>query len=244
MAPPPPGQGDRRWCEAPNPDEPSASPRSEPPPQPAFDADTTPASTTGPPDPPDPDPRNGAATHAQSAEQPHTGGQHQSPPPRPGPPTPPDTAAPQHPAPPTKKTSSQLREEDGTRRCHPRTEATVAHLPEPRPETVRHLPEPRPETVRHLPEHSVHHEPKPHITSSHNVSPRSPHSRSTDPPTCAVSPGHSVLTASFATRGSRVQIPSAPRFCLVLVGEILTARCRNDGRAGESAYSASTAVAR
>jgi hypothetical protein len=92
--------------------------------------------------------------------------------------------------------------------------------------------------------HSVHHEPKPHITSSHNVSPRSPHSRSTDPPTCAVSPGHSVLTASFATRGSRVQIPSAPRFCLVLVGEILTARCRNDGRAGESAYRASTAVAR
>jgi len=46
---------------------------------------------------------------------------------------------------------------------------------------------------------------------SHEVSPRSLHSRPTDLETTAVSPGQRVLTASFATRGSRVQIPSAPQ---------------------------------
>jgi hypothetical protein len=35
--------------------------------------------------------------------------------------------------------------------------------------------------------------------------------RSTIPQSEAVSPGHGGLTISFATRGSRVQIPSAPQ---------------------------------
>jgi hypothetical protein len=47
------------------------------------------------------------------------------------------------------------------------------------------------------------------------ISPRSPLSRSTEPHMSTASPGHSVLTASFAARGSRVQIPSAPPNTLV-----------------------------
>lgn len=48
-------------------------------------------------------------------------------------------------------------------------------------------------------------------TSSHNVSRRSPHSGSTRALVGAVCPGQRALTAFFAMRGSRVQIPSAPR---------------------------------
>jgi hypothetical protein len=50
---------------------------------------------------------------------------------------------------------------------------------------------------------------------SHVTSLRSLHSRPTRPWMRSISPGHSVLTASFATRGSRVQIPSAPLNTLV-----------------------------
>ena len=53
------------------------------------------------------------------------------------------------------------------------------------------------------------------LTRSHDISFRSVHKRATDPPTRAVAPGQRVLTASFATRGSRVQIPSAPLIPLV-----------------------------
>ena len=51
--------------------------------------------------------------------------------------------------------------------------------------------------------------------TSDDVSRRSFHSRATDRPTGAVSPGQSVLTASFATRKSGVQIPPAPLNALV-----------------------------
>ena len=50
----------------------------------------------------------------------------------------------------------------------------------------------------------------PALTMSHGVSLRSPHNRSTRLWMWSVSPGQRVLTTSFATRGSRVQIPSAP----------------------------------
>ena len=46
---------------------------------------------------------------------------------------------------------------------------------------------------------------------SHDVSRRSSHSRATRPSDEPETPGHSVLCASFATRGPRVQIPSAPQ---------------------------------
>ena len=49
----------------------------------------------------------------------------------------------------------------------------------------------------------------------HHVSRRSPHSRPTDRHWGHVFPGQSVLTASFATRGPRVQIPSAPLNALI-----------------------------
>jgi len=52
------------------------------------------------------------------------------------------------------------------------------------------------------------------FTTSHGASRRS-HSRSTNPEPEAVTPGHRVLTASFATRKSRVQIPPAPKNALV-----------------------------
>jgi hypothetical protein len=53
------------------------------------------------------------------------------------------------------------------------------------------------------------------LTTPHDTSRRSAHSRSTNPPDTSVSPGQRVLTTSFATRGSRVQIPSAPPLALV-----------------------------
>ncbi len=46
---------------------------------------------------------------------------------------------------------------------------------------------------------------------SHDLSRRSPHSRATGPSSGPKTPGDKVLAASFATRGSRVQIPSAPQ---------------------------------
>jgi hypothetical protein len=45
------------------------------------------------------------------------------------------------------------------------------------------------------------------------------HGRATDTPSPAVFPGQKHLTASFATRRPRVQIPPAPEFHLALVGE-------------------------
>jgi hypothetical protein len=53
------------------------------------------------------------------------------------------------------------------------------------------------------------------LTVSHDTSRRSPHSRPTDQRPGVASPGKRVLTASFATRASRVQIPSAPLTTLV-----------------------------
>ena len=53
------------------------------------------------------------------------------------------------------------------------------------------------------------------FTRSHVASRRSTHSRPTDPDLGPVSPGQSGLTASFATRKSRVQIPPAPLNALV-----------------------------
>ncbi len=50
---------------------------------------------------------------------------------------------------------------------------------------------------------------------SHAVSRGLSHSRATEPLTLAVSPGQGVLTASFATRRPRVQIPSAPHPSIV-----------------------------
>jgi hypothetical protein len=58
-------------------------------------------------------------------------------------------------------------------------------------------------------------EAAPQFTRFHGISRRSPHSRPTDPLRHAVSPGQGSLTASLATRGSRVQIPSAPLKTLV-----------------------------
>jgi hypothetical protein len=58
-------------------------------------------------------------------------------------------------------------------------------------------------------------EPKPHNVRSHVVSRRSFHRRSTGPLTRAVCPGQRVLTTSFATRKSRVQIPPVPLNALV-----------------------------
>ena len=55
----------------------------------------------------------------------------------------------------------------------------------------------------------------PDRTADHVAFRRLFHRCSTDAPACAISPGHSVLTASFATRGPRVQIPSAPLKTLV-----------------------------
>jgi hypothetical protein len=60
-----------------------------------------------------------------------------------------------------------------------------------------------------------HHQRSVLLTVSHPVSRRSCHSRATSPESKAITPGHGVLTASFATRGSRVQIPSAPLNALV-----------------------------
>jgi hypothetical protein len=51
-----------------------------------------------------------------------------------------------------------------------------------------------------------------HFTTSHVARPTA---ASTNPESEAVTPGQSVLTASFATRGSRAQIPSAPPNALV-----------------------------
>jgi hypothetical protein len=65
-----------------------------------------------------------------------------------------------------------------------------------------------------------HHQRSVLLTVSHPVSRRSCHSRATSPESKAITPGHGVLTASFATRGSRVQIPSAPLIRLVLVEEM------------------------
>ena len=62
--------------------------------------------------------------------------------------------------------------------------------------------------------HDVHHLPKQHSQVSRcltSLVPQPPHKAQTG----AVSPGHGHLTASFATRGSRVQIPSAPLNALV-----------------------------
>jgi len=53
------------------------------------------------------------------------------------------------------------------------------------------------------------------ITPSHIISRPSPHSRSTSRRMDAVCPGQRVLTASFAARKSRVQIPPAPLNALV-----------------------------
>ena len=53
------------------------------------------------------------------------------------------------------------------------------------------------------------------LTTTHDTSRRSLHSRPTDPHCGLVSPGQRVLTTSFATRKSRVQIPPAPRIALV-----------------------------
>ena len=53
------------------------------------------------------------------------------------------------------------------------------------------------------------------LTTTHDPSRRWLHSRPTNPPDRSVSPGQSVLTTSFATRGSRVKIPSAPPNALV-----------------------------
>jgi len=55
--------------------------------------------------------------------------------------------------------------------------------------------------------------------TSHHVSHRLCHSRATGPKFGPKTPGQSVLTASFATRGPRVQIPSAPQLRLVIVNE-------------------------
>jgi hypothetical protein len=49
-----------------------------------------------------------------------------------------------------------------------------------------------------------------HLTPPENTTPPSPHGRPPRPPTRVVSPGQSHLTASFAARGSGVQIPPAP----------------------------------
>ncbi len=51
---------------------------------------------------------------------------------------------------------------------------------------------------------------------SREVSRRSAHGDPTNPRIGLITPGHSVLTASFATKGSRVQIPSAPLKALVM----------------------------
>ena len=58
------------------------------------------------------------------------------------------------------------------------------------------------------------------FSRSHHVSRRSFHSRATRPSDEPKTPGQSGLTASFATRGPRVQIPSAPQFRLVLVDKM------------------------
>jgi hypothetical protein len=50
---------------------------------------------------------------------------------------------------------------------------------------------------------------------SHDISRRSSHRRATSRATGVKPPGLGVLTASFATRGPRVQIPSAPQNTLV-----------------------------
>jgi hypothetical protein len=60
----------------------------------------------------------------------------------------------------------------------------------------------------------------------------------------AVTPGHACLTASFATRKSRVQIPSAARFRLVLAGGDFTIHFPVRGGCSALAYHrGSTAVA-
>jgi hypothetical protein len=53
------------------------------------------------------------------------------------------------------------------------------------------------------------------VVKSHHVSRGWSHSRATGPRMRAVFPGHSGWTTSFATRKSRVQIPSAPLNALV-----------------------------
>jgi len=53
------------------------------------------------------------------------------------------------------------------------------------------------------------------LTTSHVASRRLPHGCPTDPQRPTVSPGQGALTASFATRKSRVQIPPAPLNALV-----------------------------
>ena len=55
----------------------------------------------------------------------------------------------------------------------------------------------------------------PLLTTTHDISRPSAHSRPTNHQSDIVSPGQRVLTTSFATRRSRVQIPSAPPFSLV-----------------------------
>ena len=98
-----PAPSNTQSSEDPNPDEPYASPRSEPPPPPASDADKCQASSSGPPARPDHHWHNGVTTHAPSDGPPHTDEPHQSPSHPQGPPTPPDTSAPQHSAPPTRQ---------------------------------------------------------------------------------------------------------------------------------------------
>ena len=56
--------------------------------------------------------------------------------------------------------------------------------------------------------------------TSHVVSRRSSHSRATRPSDEPKTPGPGRLTASFATRGPRVQIPSAPLIRLVFVDKM------------------------
>ena len=66
------------------------------------------------------------------------------------------------------------------------------------------------------------------FTKVHLVSRRSSHSRATGPLVRAVAPGQRALTASFAARGSRVQIPSAPLNALVWRCWSATGDCKVD----------------